>query len=211
MLDGMRIRIGAYAVLGNHDTLALAEAVEEVGLRVLFNEGVAVGVPGALLWLAGVDDPHFYRMDDLDAALRDAPPEAFRVLLAHTPECAAEAANKGVGLYLCGHTHGGQVRLPGLGPIMINARCPRRRALGHWQAGAMRGFTSAGLGTTDAPVRFGCPPEAVLFTLRSGAPLPCREAVGRPELLPVSLEAAAPAHPSDLVEGAGTGGVVGTV
>ncbi len=168
MLGGLRLQHGAYAVLGNHDTLAIAETIEAVGLRVLLNEGVAVGVNGAVLWLAGVDDPHFYRMDDLDAALRGAPPHAFPILLAHTPECAEEAAEKGIGLYLCGHTHGGQIRLPGLGAIMVNARCPRRRALGHWQIGTMHGFTSPGLGFTDAPVRFGCPPEAVLFTLRRG-------------------------------------------
>ncbi len=167
MLAGLRLQYGAYAVLGNHDTLAIAESVEAAGLPVLFNEGVAVCVNGAVLWLAGVDDPHLHRLDDMDAALRGAPPDAFRILLAHTPECAVEAAKKGIGLYLCGHTHGGQVRLPGLGALMINARCPRHRALGHWRLGTMLGFTSPGLGTTDAPVRFCCPPEAVLFTLRA--------------------------------------------
>jgi predicted MPP superfamily phosphohydrolase len=166
MLDGLRLRYGAYAVLGNHDTLAFAEAVEGAGLRVLFNEGLAVGEGDSALWLAGVDDPHLYRMDDLDAALRGAPTDMFRILLAHSPECAEEAAKKGIGLYLCGHTHGGQVRLPVLGAVKSNARCPRARMLGHWQVGTMAGFTSAGLGTTDAVLRFCCPPEANLFTLR---------------------------------------------
>jgi len=168
MLAGLRLVHGAYAVLGNHDTLDMAERVEAAGLRMLVNEGVAVPVDDAVLWLAGVDDPHFFRLDDVDAALKEAPPDAFRVLLTHTPECAKEAAAKGVRLYLCGHTHGGQVRLPGLGPLMINARCPRSRALGRWQLGEMTGFTSSGLGLTDAPVRFGCPPEAILFTLKKG-------------------------------------------
>ena len=168
MLDGLRLRLGAWAVLGNHDTVTIAETVEEEGVRVLFNEGAAVTVNGAVLWIAGVDDPHFYRLDDLDAALRGAPAGAFRVLLAHTPECADEAAAKGVRLYLCGHTHGGQIRLPGVGAPLLNARCPRGRTYSHWRVGAMHGFTSPGIGTTDAPVRFGCPPEAVLFTLRQG-------------------------------------------
>ncbi len=166
MLDGLRLRYGVYAVLGNHDTLAVAEQVEKAGVRVLFNEGVAVPVNGAVLWLAGVDDPHIFRMEDLDAALRGAPPGAYRTLLAHAPECAEEAARKGIRLYLCGHTHGGQLRFPGLGAISVNARCPRSRGLGFWQIGAMTGFTSPGLGTTDAVLRFGCPPEATLFTLR---------------------------------------------
>ncbi len=168
MLGGMRLRYGAYTVLGNHDTLVIGETLEEAGLRVLFNEGVAVGANGAVLWLAGVDDPHFFRLNDMDAALHGAQPDAFRILLAHTPECAEEAARKGIRLYLCGHTHGGQIRLPILGAIKINARCPRERVLGRWEIGKMIGFTSSGLGSTDALVRFGCPPEAVLFTLRRG-------------------------------------------
>ena len=168
MLDGMQLRYGAYTVLGNHDSLALAESVEEAGLRVLLNEGVAIAVNGAVVWLAGVDDPHNYRLDDLDAALHGAPPDAFPILLAHSPECADEAAAKGVRLYLCGHTHGGQIRVPYWGPLYFNARCPRDRGLGHWQAGAMVGHTSTGLGNTNAVVRFGCPPEATLLTLRRG-------------------------------------------
>ncbi len=166
ILDGLQLRYGAYTVLGNHDTLALGEAVEKAGLRVLLNEGTAIGVNGATLWLGGVDDPHNFRLHDVGAALHGAPPDAFPILLVHSPECAEEAAAKGVRLYFCGHTHGGQIRIPYWGPLLVNARCPRNRGLGTWREGKMVGHTSSGLGNTNAIVRLGCPPEATLLTLR---------------------------------------------
>jgi len=155
-------------VLGNHDTLALADAVQEAGLRILLNEGTALDVNGAALWLAGVDNPHIFHLHDLDAAFSGAPENAFRVLLAHSPEIADEAAEKGAQLFLCGHTHGGQIRLPYWGPIYANAPCPAERSMGCWRAGMMAGHTSPGLGNTNALVRFNCPPEATLLTLRRG-------------------------------------------
>ncbi len=166
ILGGLRLRCGAYAVLGNHDTVALGESVERAGLRVLLNEGVSINVDDAVLWIAGVDDPHLFKLDDLETALNGAPQGAFRMLLAHSPECADEAAKRGVGLYLCGHTHGGQIRIPFWGALLLNARCPRGRDLGCWQTGTMVGHTSTGLGSTNALVRFGCPPEATMLTLR---------------------------------------------
>lgn len=166
VLSGVAAKQGTYAVLGNHDTLNIGEAIEEAGVRVLYNEGVPLS--SGALWLGGVDDPHLYRCDRLDGALRDAPPHAFRVLLAHSPERVSEAAALGVGLYLCGHTHGGQVRLPLLGAVHKNARCRRGQVMGWWREGKMLGHTSPGLGTTDLPVRYLCPPRATMITLRRG-------------------------------------------
>ena len=58
------------------------------------------------MWIAGVDDPHYYGCDDLGTALSDVPNDGFKVLLAHTPEMYEEARSAGINLYLCGHTHG---------------------------------------------------------------------------------------------------------
>src|SRR4029079_2861599 len=100
---------------------------------------------------------------DLDAALSGVPEDACKVLLVHSPEVIARAAERGVDLYLCGHTHGGQVCLPGLGPVVLNANCARRYARGTWRYGSMQGYTSSGLGTSCVPVRFFCPPEVAVI------------------------------------------------
>lgn len=168
LLNQLRIRYGCWAVLGNHDTLSLGERLESgAGVRVLYNEAEPVTVgAGVRFWVAGVDDPHWFRLDDPDRALHGVPEGEFRMMLAHSPEAAAAAARRGVALYLCGHTHGGQICLPGSVPIMKNARCPRFLLKGLWRLGAMTGYTTTGLGFTDLPQRFWCPPEAVMLRLR---------------------------------------------
>lgn len=170
MLRGIRSRAGCYGILGNHDRLDFVPHLERAGLRVLVNQGVAIAVGDATLWLAGTDDPHYFECDRLDLAMRRAPEDAFVIGLIHTPEIMKEAARRGVHLYLCGHTHGGQVCLPGQFPLYSNARCALRYASGPWRHRDMLGYTTTGLGTTDLPVRFFCPPEALMFTLRRGAP-----------------------------------------
>lgn len=166
LLEGVRSRFGTVAVLGNHDTFLMAETLEEAGIPILFNEGIALPLHGETLWLCGIDDPHVYGCDSIDTALEGAPEASWKILLAHSPESIPEAADAGIGLYLCGHTHGGQIRLPLIGAPTPNARCRRDQVLGHWQHGKMIGHTSPGIGTTDLPVRYGCPPEATVLTLR---------------------------------------------
>ena len=168
ILSGVRSRFGTVACLGNHDILAIAEILESSGIPILLNEGVALHVNDAVLWVCGIDDPHVFRCDRLDLALGDAPPDAFVLLLVHTPERIAQAEKAGASLYLCGHTHGGQIRLPLLGALSKNAKCTREQSMGKWREGNMQGYTTTGLGTTDVPVRFLCPPEATIITLRRG-------------------------------------------
>ncbi|HOJ67959.1 MAG TPA: metallophosphoesterase [Candidatus Hydrogenedentes bacterium] len=167
LLDRARVRHGCWGVLGNHDTLSLGDRLEtETGIRILYNEGALVTTgTGVRLWIAGVDDPHWFRLDDPARAMRDAPADAVRIMLAHSPEAAHASACLGVHLYLCGHTHGGQICLPGSVPIMKNARCPRALLKGLWRLDAMTGYTTTGLGFTDLPQRFWCPPEAVVLRL----------------------------------------------
>jgi predicted MPP superfamily phosphohydrolase len=69
-------------------------------------------------------------------------------------------------LYLCGHTHGGQICLPWIGPPFLNARCRREYGSGEWRHNAMQGYTNRGIGTSTLPVRYNCPPEAAVITLR---------------------------------------------
>ena len=155
-----------FAVLGNHDCLALAEAMEELGIRVLLNESVSIS--NGDIYLAGIDDPHFYRVDNLAKALEGVPAEAAVILLSHSPEIYREVAYSGVGLMLCGHTHGGQVCLPGGIAVTYDSNCPRRYCRGEWLHGELQGYTSRGCGTSVLDIRFFCPPEIVVHRLRPG-------------------------------------------
>lgn len=165
VLGSIRARHGVYGILGNHDCADIADGLEKLGVRMLINESVPIGPPDNPLWVVGVDDPHFFGCDDLAGALTGVGPDDFKLLLAHTPELCREAAAAGVDLYLTGHTHAGQIRLPGVGALMQLAECPRAYAQGHWRHDGMHGYTSAGVGCSLLPVRFGCPPEIVIIEL----------------------------------------------
>jgi predicted MPP superfamily phosphohydrolase len=165
------IRVPMLGVLGNHDTARIVPDLEAIGIRMLMNEAVAVERGGERLWVAGVDDPHYYRTDDISAAVSRVPAGEPVVLLAHSTERFAAAIGAGVGLMLCGHTHGGQICLPGSIPILTSTMMPRWLASGPWRHGGMHGYTSRGVGTSSVDARFNCPPEVVLHTLvPDGAP-----------------------------------------
>ena len=156
-----------YCVLGNHDSLRMLPSLEAMDMRVLMNETVTLSRESASLALIGVDDPHYFQTDDLSWASKEVPNDIAKVLLAHSPEIWREAADEGIDLYLCGHTHGGQICLPGQYPLFVNARAPRAMAGGAWRYGAMQGYTSRGSGASVVAARFNCPPELALHTLTS--------------------------------------------
>lgn len=166
ILSAFKAHRGIYGVLGNHDFSYMIPKLSALGIHMLYNEGIPIQFGEDTLWLGGCDDPHRFKTDHLESALGQAPKEAFKVLLIHTPCRIEEARAWGTDLYLCGHTHGGQIRVPGLGAIRLNAACRPRFAYRQWRSEEMHGYTSPGLGTTDVPVRFGCPPEAQYITLR---------------------------------------------
>jgi uncharacterized protein len=165
MLSGVRAHHGVLAILGNHDESNIAVELESLGVRMLINEAVEITRGGDRLWMIGVDDPHHYGCDDLNGALEGVPPDAFKVVLAHSPEMFEQAAAAEIRLYLCGHTHAGQICLPGIGAPLMNADCPRAYTHGRWQHGRMLGYTSAGVGCSLLPVRYNCPPEIALIEM----------------------------------------------
>jgi predicted MPP superfamily phosphohydrolase len=146
----------------------MAPDFEEAGLIMLINDSWPIDRNGERIWVVGVDDPHFYKMADTKQAFRDVPGQAFTIFLAHSPEAYKEAARCQAQLYLCGHTHGGQICLPERGPLLTNSKAPRFTAAGSWQHQKMTGYTSRGAGPSGIPLRFNCPGEISLITLCKG-------------------------------------------
>ena len=158
-----------YAVFGNHDSVLMLPEFEQMGIGMLMNEHVRIDRDGAALYLAGIDDAHYFGVGNLEKALAAVPADATTVLLSHTPEVYRQAAHSTVDLLLCGHTHGGQICLPGGYPVILDARIPRRLGRGAWDHAGMQGYTSPGAGSSVVEVRLNCPPEVTIHHLLSGA------------------------------------------
>jgi len=168
LMSGLRAPLGVYAVPGNHDYWeGLADvqaALMLADIPLLMNEHRHLRWNGADFWLAGVDEiwdgsPNF------GAALDGVPRDAFKVLLAHSPDMADNAADFGFAVQLSGHTHGGHLRLPLIGPL-ARPRYGLRYVMGQYQVGEMTLYVSRGLG--GVPLRLLCRPEATILTLRRG-------------------------------------------
>jgi predicted MPP superfamily phosphohydrolase len=166
LLGTIRSPHGIYGVLGNHDCIEMVPDFEEAGMMMLVNDSQAIERDGEKIWIIGIDDPHYYRVHDLDMAFRSVSAEGFKIFLAHSPEAYSEAASFHPQLYLCGHTHGGQICLPGKGPLYTNSRAPRFTAVGRWEHQSMQGYTSRGVGASGVPLRYNCSGEITLITLR---------------------------------------------
>jgi predicted MPP superfamily phosphohydrolase len=155
-----------YGVLGNHDTIRMVPGMEEMGIRMLLNESETVRRGDRRIHLAGIDDAHFFRVDNIEKAASEIPHDEFCVLFSHTPEIYRQAAHAGFDLMLAGHTHGGQICLPGSIPVTLDAVLPRRMGSGAWTYHDMAGYTSVGVGSCIVPVRINCLPEITLHHLR---------------------------------------------
>lgn len=155
-----------YGILGNHDSIRMLPELESMGVIMLMNEVVALEKDGARIFLAGVDDPHYFRVDNLEKAARDIPADAVSLLLSHTPEIYRQAAHADFDVMLCGHTHGGQICLPGGIPLTLDSKCPRYMGAGKWCYQQMQGYTSVGAGTSIVNARFNCLPEVTIHHLR---------------------------------------------
>lgn len=172
LLGHVRTRQGIFGVLGNHDCIEMLPDFEEAGIIMLVNESWDLSEEkegkSETIWVVGVDDPHYYQTEDFSQAFRRVPRDAFAILLAHSPEVYTTASAYPTRLYLCGHTHAGQICLSSGQPLLTNSRAPRFTASGRWQNAGMVGYTSRGAGPSGVPLRFNCPGEITLITLRRG-------------------------------------------
>ncbi|HTP00301.1 MAG TPA: metallophosphoesterase [Anaerolineales bacterium] len=169
ILSGIQAKHGMFAVVGNHDIWAGVETIlsglRRHGIPVLINEGVLIAEGGGSLYLAGLDDGQSGNAD-LGKALQNAPDGVPVILLLHEPDLADQTSlDRRIILQLSGHTHGGQVRVARLGP-MILPYLGRKYDLGLYRINEMWLYTSGGIGTISVPFRYHCPPEVSEITLR---------------------------------------------
>jgi predicted MPP superfamily phosphohydrolase len=180
----LRAPLGVVTVIGNHDRYTGEQEVirgcRDAGQVFVQNGCHVLGRNGATLALLGIDDPRNWTRDDpqprdVDVALRAAPPEAFKILLAHRPGAWDSAVPRGIPLTLAGHIHGGQLYVPGIG--WSAGRLITKYVMGHFARGSSQLYVSRGIGVVGVPIRVFTPPEIALFELRrSGG-----QAVGRTE------------------------------
>lgn len=156
-----------FAVLGNHDNVEIILSMQEMEIQVLMNQMIPLKHKGGEIKMAGIDDPHFYQTHDL--SFLHSQVEAFVLLLSHSPESWKDAEAAKINLQLSGHTHGGQICLPGGVPVICHLHdCPGSMIKGRWSAGNLQGYTSRGVGSSSLDLRLNCPPEITLHTLRCG-------------------------------------------
>ncbi len=171
-LEGMasvkaHLKDPVYGVLGNHDTIRMVPGLEEMGIFMLLNESAPIERDDQRIHIVGIDDAHYYRVDNIEKAASGIDHNEFSILLSHTPEIYRQAAHADFNLLLSGHTDGGQICLPGKIPITLDSVLPRHMGSGAWQYHTMLGYTSVGVGSSIVSVRFNCLPEITLHTLHT--------------------------------------------
>lgn len=172
-LREMEARHGVFAVMGNHDGWAgtgptIQRQFERAGISFLINQASILSIRGDALAVAGTD---FVWRGKPDPArtLRGIAPAVPILALVHEPDYFDEmVARRDIMLQLSGHTHGGQCRVPVLGKTPVTPKFGRKYVYGNFCQGASQLFVTRGIGTTGLPVRFACPPELAMLTLRVG-------------------------------------------
>lgn len=169
ILKKLTASYGKYAVLGNHDyhtgPLKAKRALEDSGFLVLTNQSTVLEKNGQKVCLIGLDDVIKGKVE-IQKTLSSKTQECCSIILVHEPDCADEVARYSIDLQMSGHSHGGQVRLPIIGPIRTT-KLGKRYIHGLYNIGNMQLFTTQGVGTTILPIRFFCRPEIVILTLKS--------------------------------------------
>ncbi len=171
IIANLNARYGVYGILGNHDYWLdvdlVTQGFRQARIPLLVNEHVPISAGGNTLVLAGLDDG-WSGHPDLDMALDGAPDNAPVILLLHEPDLADKVGPNGrIALQLSGHSHGGQVRLPGTGALIL-PYLGQKYDFGLYQINDMWLYTNRGLGEISVPFRLNCAPEVTLFTLMRG-------------------------------------------
>lgn len=175
-LARLRAPLGVHSILGNHDWWydidGTRRALETVRIPIMQNDAVLLGPPGRKFWLAGLGDQLAHRIghrqfrgvDDLPGTMKRITSDDPVILLVHEPDIFTEVPKR-VALTIAGHTHGGQVTLPGIPPVWAPSAYGARFAYGHIVEDNRHMIVSGGLGTSIVPMRLGVPPEVVRIEL----------------------------------------------
>jgi len=164
LLKPLKGRLGQFAVLGNHDRQAWAQLslkLREAGITTLEDEQRTVSFEGHEIAIIGIPDARRRRESALQA-LRNLPPDRPAIVLSHDPYWFKHVP-AGPSLTLAGHTHGGQILLPFIGPLTNASYAPRRWTYGHIAESGRQMYVTSGWGTSGIPLRVGTSPEAVIL------------------------------------------------
>ncbi len=157
-----------FFVPGNHEWgtgFSVKEELEALGVKVLDNKGYRFTKGESHIWILGVDDPYLGR-DDLEGAMREIQDDSPKVLLAHAPNIFGRAIEKNIDLTLVGHTHGGQIRLPFVGAIVVPGQgLFPKYDYGLYTSGGSSMIINGGVGESVLPLRFNLRPEIVVIKL----------------------------------------------
>lgn len=165
IFEDVNPKYGIYSVLGNHDSLKLVNLLESSRVKFLCNQIDQLKCEGEVLQIIGTDDPHYFFSDNSIQVLKEAK-NHFSIALIHSPELSYEAAEAGIKLYLCGHTHGGQIRWPfNYAPVKRVFRA-KKFYYRRWNHLGMNGFTSTGIGTSAISLRINTKAEVVCQVLK---------------------------------------------
>ncbi|MEP7125896.1 MAG: metallophosphoesterase [Byssovorax sp.] len=156
------------AVMGNHDLWThhglIEEALASAGARVLINDAARLPAPWSDIAILGIDDP-WTGAPDGDRAVAACGDAAFRIGISHSPDGLPFLRGKGLSFLLAGHTHGGQIALPGPTPIIVPGPLGKKWPFGLHHDGALPLFVSRGVGATELPIRTFAPPDIVVVTV----------------------------------------------
>lgn len=171
-LAALKAPLGVYSVLGNHDWWkdgqGMWKALESAGIRVLENDSVFIKSDGGGFWLSGLADDTT-RMPDIGATLAKVTDDKPLIMMTHDPATFLEMTGRPV-VTLAGHTHGGQVAFPVIGPVIVPGRSPLKYAYGHIREQERDLIVTSGVGTSILPVRFGRRPEIIELVIRYLSP-----------------------------------------
>ncbi len=179
-LDPLKARDGKFIVMGNNDYAHFSHTLfkhyvkllESLGFHVLINAAAKVTSQGAEFWIVGVDDPATAH-DDVDLAFSKVPEDNLpRIVLAHSTDCIDDLYSRRVDLFLAGHTHGGQVQLPFIGPPIRNTLLAEEGVYeGYHRVNGINVYINRGIGTSGIPLRIGVKPEVTSITLATESQL----------------------------------------
>jgi len=167
ILSRIKAPLGLFAILGNHDYIyderAVAGALWDSGITVLEHDGCTVQVQNRSIQIVGIPDAHIARPEAY-SLLADLSPDMPTIVLAHDPVWFAHLP-PGPHFMLAGHTHGGQIQLPGIGIVKKATKAPRRWCHGLVKERGQYLYVTSGIGTSGVPIRWGVPPEFAVLDL----------------------------------------------